>query len=94
MFRPEGWPANAIMVKGDKSFLSRFLRIPTMLVDDKEENADIHKEGHPMNQQVICKRGRKYHHTRMEGYIYRVGPSQWFQLYEEFYERRRRHINS
>jgi hypothetical protein len=82
--RPEGWPMWAIRVKGDKSFLSRLLRIPVLLMDDKEANAEIHSKGHEGNRAVFCKKGRKSHHQRLQGYVYESRSDMWPALIGQF----------
>jgi hypothetical protein len=85
VMKPEGFPDTAIQVRGDKSFVSRFLRRPTLLIDDKEDNGDVHSTGHPLNDCIICKRGRKSHHAQLKGYYYESRPTRWAPLFEEFY---------
>ena len=74
----------AIRIEGDKSFLSRLLRIPVLLLDDKEANADIHSRGHESNRAVICKRGRKRHDPWLKGYVYESRSDIWPALIGQF----------
>ena len=86
--RPAGWPKNAIRVLQDKSFgksfVSRLLRVPTMLIDDKEDNVDVHRKGHDLNGHLVCKRGRKGHHRMRGNYMYQPDPSKWYDVYLTF----------
>ena len=82
--RPEGWPTTAIRIKGDKSFLSRLLRIPVLLLDDKGEAGAIHEKGHEGNRTVVSKRGRKRQHKRLEGHFYENRPAEWPAIVGQF----------
>ena len=82
--RPEGYPSNAIRLSGDKSDVSRLLKMPTILFDDKESNADIHDRGNSGNWSVVVKRGRKWHHSWMDGYYYSSDVQRWPDIIKEF----------
>ena len=83
-WRPEGYPSNAIRLTGDKSDVSRLLKMPTILFDDKERNADIHDRGNSGNWSVVVKRGRKCHHSWWNGYYYSSDVQRWPKIIEQF----------
>ena len=82
--RPRGWPLQCIRARGDKSTLSSILGTPTMLIDDREGNADVHATGHQFNKAVICKRGRNELHPMIDGYLYEPNPAYWPRLAVHF----------
>ena len=67
-----------IVVNADKGFVSKVLGIPTMLFDDKIENAQAHDKEHPWNRSIIVKRGRKWWHQEYPPYIHDADISSWF----------------
>ena len=88
IYRPEGWPKNAIRLTGDKSAVSRFLNIPTLLFDDSEDNVDLHSRGHWRNEGVVVKRGMKAY-DRVYRHSYRYSPDwrMWPGLIRDFQRR-------
>ena len=85
-WRPDGYPLNAIRLSGDKSDVSRLLKMPTILFDDQERNADIHDWGYSGNWSVVVKRGEKCHHRCRHGYYYSSEIQRWPKIIEEFAE--------
>ena len=84
VYRPHGWPHYAIRVSGDKSAVSRFLNIPTLLFDDKEENIVAHASGHRKNDGVVVKRGRKSSHWQNPYFMYCSEWQKWATKIKEF----------
>ena len=69
-----------IVVNADKGFLSKTLGIPSILFDDKEQNADAHNKEHPLNRTILVKRYRKARHMKQPEYreYYDPHASHWF----------------
>jgi len=84
VYRPKWYPETAIRITGDKSDISRFLNIPTLLFDDKEENITIHSKGHRENKGVVVKRGRKARHQVLRGFKYCPDWCLWAGMINEF----------
>ena len=87
VYRPRGWPKTAIRVTGDKSAVSRFLGIPTILFDDREDNMWYHGLGHPQNEGVVVKRGAKRHHWRRRDLAYCSNWRKWPDMIQDFQSR-------
>jgi len=77
-----------IVVNADKGFLSKTLCIPSILFDDKEQNADAHNKEHPLNRTILVKRWRKARHMKQPEYreYYEPDVNNWFWKIEDWEE--------
>ena len=84
VYRPINYPQSAIRIRGDKSCVSALLNMPTLLFDDKEDRIDNHATGHPQNEGIVVKRGRKRHDPRYAGYRYLDSVDTWIDASADF----------
>ena len=74
-------------MSADKSAVSRFLNIPTLLFDDKEDNVVLHNDGHWNNHGVVVKRGHKARGPMLPAFTYCSEWHLWEYVIKDFHRR-------
>ena len=83
VWRPEGYPLNAIRLTGDKFVVCRLVKTLTIYFDDTEPDACRHDWGNSGNWSVVVKLCEKFHHRCRCGYYYEFDSRRWSQIIEE-----------